>query len=231
MIEKKVALVSGANRGIGAATASALHAADWAVSLGMRRPEAPAWADASVHIHAYDATDPASPEAWAAAAHAHFGRIDAVIANAGIMHRKTVIEASDEEFAQMMTVNVDAPRRLVRACWAPLVACGSGRVVIVASLSGKRVKNAISSAYSVSKFAAVALSHAIRQTGFDLGVRATAVCPGFVATDMGTPFAGPDAGELTQPEDIAKSIVYLVGLPNRASVSEFWVNALRDDSY
>lgn len=230
---QKTILISGANRGIGAATAEAFHRAGWCLSLGMRKPEMPAWADADrVQVHAYDAADAKAAEPWAAAALARFRRIDAVVANAGISVRKTAVEASDEEFSSLMDINVHAPRRLVKACWTPLIASGAGRVVIVASLSGKRVKSAISGAYSVSKFAAVGLAHAIRQAGFDKGIRSTAICPGFVATDMGKPLAGATPVEtLTQPEDVASSILHVVSLPNRASVSEFWLNCLLDDSY
>jgi NAD(P)-dependent dehydrogenase (short-subunit alcohol dehydrogenase family) len=233
MTEKKTVLISGANRGIGAACGKAFMEAGWNVSLGMRTPVLPEWADKDrVHVHAYDAVYPMSPQIWAAAARGKFGRIDAVVANAGIMVRKTAVEATDEEFSAMMDVNVNGPRRLVKACWDGLVESGSGRVVIVASLSGKRVKSAASGAYSVSKFAALGLSHAIRHAGFDKGIRATAICPGFVATDMGLPLAGATPTEtLTQPEDIASSILHVVTLPNRASVSEFWVNCLLDDSY
>src|SRR5690606_41521504 len=79
---------------------------------------------------------------------------------------------------------VHAPRRLAKAAWEALAASGRGRVIILASLSGKRVKSAAAGSYSLSKFAAVALAHALRHAGFDKGIRATAVCPGFVATDM-----------------------------------------------
>lgn len=233
MPSNKTVMISGGNRGIGAAAGKAFMEAGWNVSLGMRTPALPDWANPqTVHVHAYDALDPASPEVWSAAVLERFGRIDAVVANAGIMVRKTAIEATDDEFASLMDVNVNGPRRLVKACWDQLVACGSGRVVIVASLSGKRVKSAISGSYSVSKFAALGLSHAIRHAGFEKGVRSTAVCPGFVATDMGLPLANATpADALTQPEDVASSIVHIVNLTNRASVSEFWVNCLLDDSY
>lgn len=231
MEQKRTILISGANRGIGAATAQAFMEAGWNVSLGMRSPHVPDWADdTTTQVHAYDASKPETAKLWADAAVKRFGRIDAVVANAGIMVRNSVIDATDDEFAALMDVNVNGPRLLVKACWDELVKTGRGRIVIVASLSAKRVKSAISGAYSVSKFAALGLSHAIRHAGFDKGVRSTAVCPGFVATDMGTPLAST-SDELTRPEDVASSILHIVSLPNSASVSEFWVNSLLDDSY
>lgn len=231
MEQKRTILISGANRGIGAATAKAFLAAGWNVSLGIRNPEASIWAnDTTTHIHAYDAADPNIADLWVKAAVERYGRIDAVVANAGIMIKTSVVEASDEDFSALMDINVSAPRRLVKACWGELVRTGTGRVVIISSLSGKRVKSAASGAYSVSKFAALGLSHAIRHEGFEHGVRSTAICPGLVATDMGTALAAKDA-ELTRPEDVANSIFHIVSLPNSASVSEFWVNCLLDESY
>ena len=144
-------MISGANRGIGAAAAKAFAEAGWNVSLGMRASVMPDWGNPeTAQVHAYDALVPSSPHLWATAARERFGRIDAVVANAGVMIRKTVVEANDEEFAHLMEVIVNGLRRLVKACWDQLIACGSGRVVIVASLSGKRVKSAISGSYSVS---------------------------------------------------------------------------------
>ena len=231
MEKKRTVLISGANRGIGAATAKAFLAAGWNVSLGMRNPEMPHWAnETATHIYTYDASDPEIADLWAKAVVERFGRIDAVVANAGIMIRTSVVEASDEDFSALIDVNVSAPRRLVKACWSELVKTGTGRVIIISSLSGKRVKSAASGAYSVSKFAALGLSHAIRHAGFEHGVRSTAICPGLVATDMGNALA-VKSDELTRPEDIATSIVHIVGLPNSASVSEFWVNCLLDESY
>ncbi|NNU62754.1 SDR family NAD(P)-dependent oxidoreductase [Ochrobactrum soli] len=231
MEKKRTVLISGANRGIGAATAKAFLAAGWNVSLGMRNPEMPHWAnETATHIHTYDASDPEIADLWAKAVVERFGRIDAAVANAGIMIRTSVVEASDEDFSALIDVNVSAPRRLVKACWSELVKTGTGRVIIISSLSGKRVKSAASGAYSVSKFAALGLSHAIRHAGFEHGVRSTAICPGLVATDMGNALA-VKSDELTSPEDIATSIVHIVGLPNSASVSEFWINCLLDESY
>ena len=147
----------------------------------MRRPQPIAGRGAGP---AYDAQDRTSEAAWVAAAVERFGRIDAIVANAGIMIPKTVIEAEDEDLDALLEVNVKSPLRLIRAAWPQLVACGRGRVVTIVSLSGLRVKTPRSGLYAVSKFAALALTHAVRQSGWDEGVRAVAVCPGFVVSDM-----------------------------------------------
>lgn len=227
----RVALISGASRGIGAAVAKELVRQGWRVSLGMRVPVMPDWADDHVHLHAYDAADPLAEEAWVAAALQTYGRIDAVVANAGLMIPKTVIEAEDDDLQALLDVNVKAPRRLAKAAWEALTASGRGRVIILASLSGKRVKSAGSGIYAMTKFAAVALAHALRHAGFDAGIRATAICPGFVSTDMATSISDRDPGLMTDPRDLARIIAMLIDLPNEASVAEFAVNCQLEESF
>lgn len=231
---RRVALISGAGRGIGAAVAKTLFDAGWSVSLGMRRPQMPDWAASApqrVHCFAYEATDPECAPGWADEVMARFGRIDAVIANAGVMIPKTAVEISDAEMAQLLEINVQAPRRLAASCWEPLAASGRGRVVLLGSLSGKRVKSPGSGSYAVSKFAVVGLAHALRHAGFDRGIRAVAVCPGFVATDMAAGITDRPAETMTQPEDLARVINLLIDLPNEASVAEFCVNCQLEESY
>lgn len=148
----RVALISGASRGIGDHIGAALLQQGWLVSLGMRTPVLPSWAvgrEKDVHLFSYDANDAAETR-WTEDALRHFGRIDAIVANAGIMIPKTVIEANDDDIDAMLSVNVKAPRRLVKAAWNALCESGRGRVIILASLSGKRVKSASAGSYSLS---------------------------------------------------------------------------------
>jgi NAD(P)-dependent dehydrogenase (short-subunit alcohol dehydrogenase family) len=232
MSERKVVLISGASRGIGLSVAKAFAAEGWSLSLGQRQPELPGFApDAEHHAAFYDALDPSSASSWVEAAMARFGRIDAVIANAGIASHKSVIDVDDAEMDALLAVNVKAPRQLVKAAWEPLGQSGRGRVIVLASLSGKRVKSAGSGAYAVSKFAAVGLAHAIRHAGFDLGIRATAVCPGFVATDMARSLTDRDDRLMTDPDDVARIVVMLASLPNTASVAEFAINCQLEESF
>lgn len=230
----RVALVSGASRGIGAAVATRLIDDGWAVSLGIRNIHDSAWAaqsDDNIHLSQYDASDPEAEASWVKAALARFGRIDAIVANAGIMIPKTVIEAEDADIRTLMEVNVLAPRRLAKAAWDALSRSGHGRVAILASLSGKRVKSAQAGSYSLSKFAAVALAHALRHEGFDLGIRATAICPGFVATDMAQALTDRPAAAMTSPHDLARIIAMILDLPNEASVAEFAVNCQLEEFF
>lgn len=228
----RVALISGASRGIGAAVASELARRGWKLSLGMRDPVLPEWADGgNVHLFPYEATDAEAAARWVAAAGACHGRIDAVIANAGVMVAKSVIEAEDGDLDRLFEVNVKAPRRLVKAAWEALAASGNGRVMVLASLSGKRVKSAKSGSYAVSKFAAVALTHAIRQAGWHLGIRATAICPGFVATDMARAITDFPESAMIPPGNLAAVIATLLELPNEASVAEFALNCQLEEFF
>jgi NADP-dependent 3-hydroxy acid dehydrogenase YdfG len=222
---ERVALISGANRGIGAAIARRLAADGWRLSLGIRSPQAarePPGGGATL-VHAYDARQRGSEKIWVEASAGRFGRIDAVIANAGVMIAKSVVEADDCEIDDIYEVNVKAPMRLVRAAWPWLTQTGAGRVINIVSLSGKRVASAQSGLYATSKFAALALTHAIRQSGWNQGVRATAICPGFVATDMAAGAPGRPE-QLTQPEDVARAVAFALDLPNTASIAEIPIN-------
>lgn len=232
MTEQRVALISGANRGIGAAIAHELLTRRWQVSIGVRRPDSvPADLRQACHVQAYDATDRQSEAAWVREAAARFGRIDAVVANAGIMIPKSVIEADDSDLDALLDINVKAPLRLARSAWPYLVASGRGRVATIVSLSGKRVKTARSGLYSVSKFAALALSHAIRHAGWEQGIRSVAICPGFVATDMATGLTDKAPQDMTDPKDVARIVAFALDLPNTASVVEIPINSSIDDSY
>jgi NADP-dependent 3-hydroxy acid dehydrogenase YdfG len=102
-------------------------------------------------------------------------------------------------------------------------AFGKGRVVNVASLSGKRVVGD-SLGYGLTKFAVMGLTHQIRHDGWEHGIRASAVCPSFVKSNMATGITDMDTSEMTQPEDVAELVATLIALPNTASVPEITVN-------
>jgi len=229
---KRVAMVSGASRGIGAAIAEKLLSAGWNVSLGMRTPASSSY---SSHPDAllchFDALDPESEQKWVNATVARFGRLDGLVHNAGIMIPKSVLEAGQEDFDLIFDVNVKSPMRLSQLAWPHLAGAQAGRIVTVASLSGKRVKSANSGLYAMSKFALVALGHALRQCGKDNDVRSTIICPSFVATDMGNSLAGRDSSELTRPEDVAKIVHMVLELPPTASISEIPVHFSVEDCY
>lgn len=213
----RVAMVSGAARGIGRAIAARLAGQGWLVSAGVRDP-----ARAAHFAHRYEAEEEGSAESWVAATLARFGRLDAVVNAAGINPMAGLLDAEETAHDAMWRVNVKGPLRVIRAAWPHLVAAGEGRVVNLASLSGKRVANA-NLGYAMSKFAVVALTQEVRRLGWAHGIRACAVCPGFVDTDMTAAAAWPRA-EMSRPEDIAELVATVLRLPNTATVGEIRVN-------
>jgi NAD(P)-dependent dehydrogenase (short-subunit alcohol dehydrogenase family) len=232
----RVVMVSGANRGIGLAVARRLIARGYRVSLGARDPKtlvaATAGANADdVACFAYDALDLDQAKAWVAGTAERFGRIDGLVNNAGIAKPPFTIEDEDETVLdRMISVNVKGPLRLIRLAMPYLIASGTGRVVNVASLSGKRVKNP-NVGYAMTKFALIALTHAVRRHGWDHGVRATAICPSFVRTDLTADVAAVTPPDMIQPEDLAELVETALSLPNNAVVAEMLVNSRLEDLF
>jgi len=213
----RVVMVSGAARGIGRAIAERLTAAGYAISAGLRDPSA------SPHFaHRYEAEEDGAAEAWVASTLARFGRLDAVVNAAGINPMARLLDSDETPHDAMWRVNVKGPMRVIRAAWPHLVACGEGRVVNLASLSGKRVANE-NIGYAMSKFALVALTQEVRRNGWDQGIRATALCPAYVATDM-TAGANWPRERMSRAEDVAALVETVLRLPNTATVGEIRVN-------
>jgi NAD(P)-dependent dehydrogenase (short-subunit alcohol dehydrogenase family) len=111
---------------------------------------------------------------------------------------------------------------VVRAALPYLKAAGEGRVVNIASLSGKRVMG-LNAGYQMSKAALVQLTHAIRRVGWEHGIRATALCPGYTRTDMTAGMENPPES-FTEPEDLARIVELVLTLPNSAAIAELLVN-------
>ena len=225
----RVVMISGANRGIGLATARALGGRGYLLSLGAREPARLEAATESLPAERvvaarWEATDPASSKSWVEQTLERFGRIDAVVASAGLSVSARLEDEDESAYDRMWEVNFKGPLRLVRAALPRLRASGSGRVVVLASLSGKRLLSD-SLGYPASKFAAVSLVHAVRRAAYSDGVRATAVCPGLVDTDMVADKPTPEGEFKIEPDTIAESIAYLLSLPNSASVAELLINS------
>lgn len=229
----RVVMVSGANRGIGEAVARRLAARGYRLSLGARDPgalQALNLPGETPLCCAYDAEDLASAEAWVAATLARFGRLDGLINNAGIAQSATLLDPDEDTLDRLWRVNVKGPLRLTRLAWPHLAASGQGRVVNVASLSGKRVKND-NVGYDMAKHAVIALTHATRRLGWDQGVRATAVCPSFVRTDMTAAVEAVAREEMIDPADLAVLVATALELPDNDVMAEMLVNCRLEDLF
>ena len=223
----RVIMISGANRGIGHATSQTLIARGYQLSLGARQPDRIAQLENNENIisHYWDAEKQDTSAAWVDATISHYGRIDGLILNAGIELGGSLENGTEEDIDRMFAVNFKGPLWLVRAALPHLRTSGEGRVINVSSLAGKRVRNHEILGYSASKYAAIALTQAIRQSGWDDGVRATSICPGLVETRMTKNVEIPPNSFKIDPETIAETISYALSLPNSAVVAEILVNS------
>ena len=230
--EGRVIMISGANRGIGRGLAEALYAAGYSLSLGARKPKSldavtAGWAPERVLAARYDAEDKQTHRDWVTATVAKFDRIDGLMNNAGIMEDVSIEEGDDEALDRMWAVNVKAPLSMTRLALPHLRDCGAGRIINVASLAGKAVYGS-GVGYSMTKFAAVALSHATRHAGFNDGVRCTALCPGYVVSDMTADIASTPQDKMITQEDISSAVLTLLAFSNNASVAELIINCRAD---
>ena len=223
---RRVALVTGATRGIGRACAELFAERAWlvvAVARGAAELEEleRRLGTACIGVRG-DVADPAVSEAAVSLALDRFGRLDAAVANAGITLAKTIDETSATELDRLLAVNVKALVHLARASLSPLREA-RGSLTIVASNKGL-VAQAGSPIYVATKGAAVLLARALALDWAAEGIRVNAVCPGLVNTAMLRTFAeaqpDPEAawtaleteqplGRLGHPEECAQTILWL----------------------
>jgi NAD(P)-dependent dehydrogenase (short-subunit alcohol dehydrogenase family) len=185
----KVALVTGSGRGIGLAATRRFLAEGWRVALldiddallghamaALARPED------TLALHC-DVADGPRVAAAVRRAHAHFGRLDALVNNAGIAVFKPILETTAEDWNRTLAVNLTGPFLATQAA-APLMAAGGGGAVVnITSISGLRAST-LRVAYGTSK---AALAHLTKQQAVELGalgIRVNAVAPGPVDTAM-----------------------------------------------
>jgi len=235
MAQPRTLMISGANRGIGRAIATRALADGHRLSLGVRDPKALAESEMSrsdrVLLHRYDALEPETAKDWVWATQERFGAdtggIDSVIHCAGIFSRVGLLfgEGEETEIERLWQVNVMGPWWLSRAAWPALVASGDGRVIVLVSMSGKRVKGNLA-AYASSKFALMALCQTMRHEGWSAGIRVTAICPGWVNTAMAAAVTAVPPEAMTQPEDLATLTSTLLQLPAAAVPFELAVNCV-----
>jgi NAD(P)-dependent dehydrogenase (short-subunit alcohol dehydrogenase family) len=227
-VTSRTILISGASRGIGRAIAERLLADGHRVSLGVRNPAAlagtaldPSRAGVDqegrprVLLHPYNAEDPASAETWMAASVSQLGAIDSLIHSAGVFSRVPLLfeNGQEQEIQQLWDVNVMGAWWLTRAAWPQLAAHGSGRIVVLVSMSGKRSKGRLAG-YTASKFALMGLCQTMRNEGWEQGIRVTAICPSWVNTDMAAAVNAMPKEAMSQPGDIACLTAQLLKLPN-----------------
>ena len=185
--QSRICLVTGASRGIGAAVADALSADGHRVALlardaGALEEQQRALPGESMTVVA-DVTVLDQLESAVAQVEDGWGPIEVLVCNAGSGLAKPIVETSDDDWADMLDVNLTAPFRLVRRVLPSMVERGWGRIVVVASVVAKRGEAQVA-AYTAAKHGVLGLVRAAAVEVARSGVTVNAVCPGFVDTPM-----------------------------------------------
>jgi 3-oxoacyl-[acyl-carrier protein] reductase len=219
-LQGKVAAITGATAGIGAAAARLLAAEGMSVVLGGRRRArldalvaeiGPAAAGVEM-----DVRDPQGAQRLMETATSRYGRLDALVACAGIGAYGGIMDLSDEKLQEMMDINVAGTVWPIRAAVPHFLAQGGGDIVIVASVAGLRGAGD-EAVYAATKFAQVGLAGGLDRELREKNIRVTALCPGGTATEfaMGagrTPDM-PGLARMLRGEDVAAAVLTVLSQP------------------
>lgn len=237
-LHDRVALVTGASSGIGRATALQLAEEGARVVVTARRAERLTALVTEIEDGGGQAlaipADVVSLDAVRAVvdgAVERFGSLDVLVNNAGIMKIAPITENNVEDWTRMVDVNVKGVLHFLSASLAVMLKQGSGHIVSVGSLAGRRPFPG-GTVYSATKFALRSLAWGLHlELGSAHGIRVTDIQPGFVSTELldhdpETATAWDEAWKdrrTLEPEDVARSVAFAVTAPDRMSVSEILV--------
>jgi 3-oxoacyl-[acyl-carrier protein] reductase len=229
----KVALVTGASRGIGRATALALADAGAAVAVGFG-----AGATAADEVAAIirdnggraatlgaDLSDMAAAAALVERTAAELGAIDIVVNNAGITRDNLAVRISDADWDDVLAVDLSAAFRICRAALRPMLRRRDGRIINISSVAGV-VGNPGQANYSAAKAGLIGLTKALCREVGSRGITVNAVAPGFIATDMtralgdalDAAIAAVPLRRLGSAEEVAAAVRFLA-LPEAAYIT------------
>jgi 3-hydroxy acid dehydrogenase/malonic semialdehyde reductase len=232
-LDGKVAVVTGASSGIGAATARTLADAGAHVAAGARRSDR---LEGRLRLP-LDVTDPASCEQFVERVVGELGAIDILVNAAGLALGRDPFDASTEEDEQIvLETNVHGLIRMTRLCLPHLR--DGGHIVNLGSVAGRQAYEK-GSLYVTSKFAVRGFTYALREDLLGRPIRITTVDPGLVETEFSLVRFRGDAEtagkvyrgvEAMQPADIAECILFAVTRPRHVNVDEIVVKALAQSS-
>lgn len=226
MHKDKVAIVTGAGRGIGAAVALKLASQGAAVAC-VSRTEANARRSAdqvaalggrSMAL-AVDVADPAASEAAVMAAIKEFGRIDILVNNAGVTRDGLLMRMSEADWDTVLSTNLKGAFHFTRPAVRAMIRQRSGRIVNIASVVGL-IGNAGQANYAASKAGLIGFTKAVAKEVAGRGVTCNAIAPGFITTDMTAALndeqrerllAVIPLGRFGEPDDIAEAVSFLAG--------------------
>jgi NADP-dependent 3-hydroxy acid dehydrogenase YdfG len=218
-LDGKVALVTGASGGIGAAVARRLHEAGGSVGMLSRRGD-----DLGLERALGLSCDVGNRIAVSAAADAvveRFGRLDVVVANAGVGAYGPFLELDPEMLEAMIDVNLKGTLYTAAATLPHLIAGGEGDFVSVASVAGLRAFPG-EAVYNASKFGQVGFTRALDHELHERGVRATCICPGGVKTNFaigaGRVEGDPELEGMLTADEVAEVVLFTVTRPRRMRI-------------
>lgn len=236
----KVAVVTGASSGIGAAVARTLAREGAAVSLAARRVDAlealraeivEANTDARVLVSQTDVTSHASVDALVKGTEAALGPIDVLVSCAGVMYFTLMSNALMDQWDQTVDVNCKGLLHCLGSVVPSMLARGTGHVVAISSDAGRKTFAGLG-VYSASKFFVEATMQALRLETASSGLRVTSIQPGNVSTpllgmstdqDALTAYGTPSGARVLDPQDVAASILYALTQPHHVAVNEILV--------
>ena len=231
-LDGKVAFVTGASRGIGAAVARALSDGGVAVGLASRSGDDLGLPNA-IGLRC-DVRDNEQVEHAVAQTVERFGRLDICVANAGVGSYHTLVDTPFDHLEEMIDVNLKGTIYAARAAIPHLVASGEGDLVTVASEAGRRGLPG-EAVYCASKFGQVGLTRALDHELREHGVRCTNVCPGGVATDFALEDGygrTPDVLEgMMTAEEVAEVVLYCVTRPRSHRILETALRPMKETSW
>ncbi|CAM1505122.1 Fc.00g107590.m01.CDS01 [Cosmosporella sp. VM-42] len=231
----KVAVVTGASSGIGAAVAAGLAKEGAHVALAARRTDALesvknkiAGYGGKVLIHKTDVTNKAQVESLMKSAAEQLGPVDILVSCAGVMYFTMMANNQTDEWERTVDVNCKGLLHCLSSTVPEMLSRGTGHIVAISSDAGRKVFPGLG-VYSASKFFVEATLQALRVETAGSGLRVTAIQPGNVATDllgMSTDaealkkYGEPSGAKVLDAEDVASSIVYAVCQPPHVAVNE-----------
>jgi NADP-dependent 3-hydroxy acid dehydrogenase YdfG len=220
-LEGKAALVTGASRGIGRAVAQALAAAG--VGLGLASRSGDDLGLENAVARPCDVRNPADLEAVVGETVDRFGRLDILVANAGVGAYGLFLELAPEHLEEMIDVNVKGTLYAVRAALPHLLESGEADLVTIASEAGRRGLP-LEAVYCASKFAQVGFTRALDHELRERGVRCTNICPGGVASDFamgrGRTPEMPELAGMMSSEDVAEVVLFALTRPRTHRILE-----------
>ena len=235
-LQDRIALVTGASSGIGAATALAPAEAGVQVAVDAQRRDRLdelaarlAALGAEPLVLEADLLDEHAAQRIVADTEKYFGRLDILVNNAGVMYLEPVAEADLGRWRRMLELNVLSLIASTQAALAGMRARKEGHIVNIASTAG-RVANPNAAAYAATKFGVVAFSEALRREVYADGIRVSVIEPGAVATELREHIghaqtqkainAWAEGMRQLQAEDVAETILFCVTRPPHVSINE-----------